>query len=256
MDCQKAQAQLDLRTLGSDAASGPDPSAIARHLAECDVCHLAHESQRQFDRDVANAMADVPIPAGLADRLMATVGNSAAPASVPARIPSGRQRSVRWLATSAVVALLPLLMWGLSPRRPMLNEASVRELAVRWGDAAGDLRQVDFELPAGWNSLRAVQFGESRFASVNGVDIPVRSFLMRMERRQSTISGFIVRLSRGDWYEPLGSTSFSAATVQYAAFGTWVVWREGDTVFICVMKDNAQAMQRLQDLIASSRGLS
>ncbi len=256
MDCQKARAQLELRTLGSDAASGPDTPAAIRHLAECDACHLTHESQRQFDRDVANAMTDVPIPAGLADRLMASVGGSASCAPVPTGTTNGRRRSLRWLTISAVVALLPVLMWSLSPRRPMLNEASVRDLAVQWSDATSDSRVVDFKLPAGWSSLRAVQFGDSRFASVNGVDVPARSFVMRMERRQSTISGFVVRLSHGEWYETLGSTSFSAATVQYAAFGTWVVWREGDTVFICVMKDNAQAMQRLQDLIASSRGLS
>lgn len=256
MDCQKAQAQLELRTLGSDAASGADPSPAARHLADCDACHLAHETQRQFDRDVANAMTDVPIPAGLADRLMASVGGSASPAPVPSGTANGRLRSMRWLTISAVVALLPVLMWSLSPRRPMLNEASVRDLTAQWSDATGDARVVDFRLPAGWGALRAVQFGEPRFASVNGVEVPARSFVMRMERRQSPITGFVVRLDHGEWFETLGPTSFSAATVQYAAFGTWVVWREGDTVFICVMKDNAQAMQRLQDLIASNRGLS
>lgn len=256
MDCQKAQAQLDLKVLGSDAVSGHDPIALARHLEECDACHLAHESQQQFDRDVANAMTDVPVPAGLTDRLMASVGNSPSVVPNPTGSAIWLRRSRHWLTITAVVALLPLLIWALSPRKAMLNEASVRDLAAQWSNATVDSRAVDFKLPSAWNSLRTVQFGESRFASVHGVDIPVQPFSMRIERRQSTISGFIVRLSRGEWSEAVESTSFSAATVQYAAFGTWVVWREGDTVFICVMKDNAQAMQRLQDSIAGSRGLS
>lgn len=256
MDCQKAQAQLEFNTLGSEAGSGPDPSAAVRHLAECDACHLAHESQRQFDRDVANAMTDIPIPTGLADRLRVAVGGATLPSAVSVGSSSGRRRTLRWLTVSAMVALLPLLMWSLSPHRQVLNEGSVRDLVVHWSNETSNSQKVDFRLPAGWGSLRTVQFGDAQIASVNGVEVPTRSFVMRMDRRQPAVSGFVVRLSPGEWHEAIGVTSFSVATVQYAPFGAWVVWREGDSVFICVMRDNAQAMQRLQDLIAGGRSLS
>ena len=44
--------------------------------------------------------------------------------------------------------------------------------------------------------------------------------------------------------------------IQYDTFGTWVVWSEGDAVFVCVIYDDAHTIQRLQDVIARSRNFS
>ena len=255
MDCHKAQAQLDFTTLGQDAVGGSESLAAQRHLAECDACHQTFESQRRFDRRVAQAMSDVPLPPGLVERLSSAVGSaeSVQSGAVPRRRALGR---VGWGV--AAVALLPFLIWVLTPRTPVLNQASVQVLAeLDLNLLPVDSRQGIFSLPAGWSSLRDLQFGESpRLAHVNGSKIPVRDFLLQPDRRSPDVVGLLVRLPKSEWHATPDATSFSSATVEYASFGTWVVWREGDAVFLCILHDNAHAMQRLQDLLAESRDLT
>ena len=264
MDCHQAQAQLDLTTLGRQAATGPEALAAQRHLAECDACHLAVESQQRFDAQVAQAMTDVPLPAGLNERLSAAVSAAnVLPESTLRPLTTGtgpmsRRRMVRTLGWGAIAALVPLLMWGLlAPRVPTLNEASVRELAgLNLDFLPVDLQRAAFS-PAGWSTLRAIQFGDApRRASVHGADVPVMAFLLQTDRRSPRATGLLVRLPQSQWHATPDTTSFSSATIQYESFGTWVVWLEGNEVFVCILHDNAHAMQRLQELIAGSRELT
>lgn len=264
MDCHQAQAQLDLTTLGRQTASGPEALAAQRHLAECDACHLAVESQQRFDNQVAHAMSDVPLPTGLNERLSAAVSAATVrPESTLRPFTSGtgpvsRRRLVRTLGWGVIAALVPLLMWGiLAPRVPTLNEASVRELAgLDPNTLPADPQYVAFS-PAGWSTLRAIQFGDApRLASVNGADVPVMAFLLQTDRRSPRATGLLVRLPQSQWHATPDTTSFSSATIQYESFGTWVVWLEGNEVFVCILHDNAHAMQRLQELIAGSRELT
>ena len=282
MDCHKAQAQLEFTTPGREAAGGPEAIAARHHVAECDACHLALESQQRFDTEIARAMSNVPIPPGLNERLAAAINAATAPAETAARpestgrpsatarpastvrpvsngsVPTPRRRFVRSLGWGVVAALAPLLIWGLLAQRvPPLNEANVRELAgldLNSLPVASD--QAAFS-PADWNSLRAIQLGDApRRATVNGTKVPVMSFQVQTSRRSPPATGFLVRLPKSQWHAEPDTTSFSSATIQYASFGTWVVWLEGDEVYLCILHDNAHAMQSLQKLIAGSRELT
>ncbi len=255
MDCHQAQAQLGLTTLGQDAVGGPESLAAQRHLTECDACHQAFESQRLFDRRVAQAMTDLPVPAGLVERLSSAIGTTESVRPAPGLHRRAMSR-VGWGV--AAVALLPFLIWMLTPRTPVLNQASVQSLAeLDLNTLPVDSRQDAFVPPTGWGSLPSLQFGESpRLAPVDGANVCVRDFRLQPDRRSPAVAGLLVRVPKSQWHTTLGATSFSSAAVEYASFGTWVVWREGDAVFVCILHDNAHAMQWLQDLVAGSRDLT
>lgn len=256
MECREAQAQLEFKSLGRDAASGADVQAAQRHLAECEACHRAMDFQQRFDSEVGRAMSDIPIPVGMTDRLRSAVTSVTPPSSLQG--PARTRRSWRWVTRLSLVLLLPLLAWAWFGTQPAgLNETSVRQIAELERSGLPADSQTPFTVPAGWNSLREIRLESStHVALINGVHVPVRSFLARADRGRPNISGFLVRLNRRQWQSSLEATSFSSAAIQYDTFGTWVVWSEGNTVFVCVMHDDAHAIQRLQDLIAGSREVS
>jgi hypothetical protein len=256
MDCHKAQAQLEFTTLGQEAAGSSDLVAAKTHLAECDSCHQSFESQRRFDMRLSRAMSDVTIPAGLNERLSAAIGETF---SQPTPAQPVRGRSLRWAGGALASVLLILWCCGiLSPHPQKLNQANVHQLAdMDLNALPADTRADLFSVPGEWDSLRGIRFGESpRLAKVAGMNLTVMPLLLQPDRRSPPVSGFVVQLPLAKWHEVPEESSFAAAPMQYASFGTWVVWREGDTVFICVVRDNAETLQRMQELVTASRQLT
>jgi hypothetical protein len=135
----------------------------------------------------------------------------------------------------------------------MLTKGSVGDLAKVDLNALPLDSQQAFPFPTGWNSLREVQFGDSpRLAPINGVQVPVQAFLLRMDR-EAPASGILARIQPSQWQPVPEATSFSSAMVQYAPFGAWVVWQEGDAVFVCILHGDPQAMERFQKRVAGNR---
>jgi hypothetical protein len=255
MDCQQARAQLEHARLGKDAAPGTDALAAERHLSECDVCRGAIASERQVDSLISRAMLDVPVPTGFADRLHAAIPPTLV-TEAPAVLP--RRQLLRRLGWGSL-ALVPMLAIGafLMSHSVVLNDASIREL----GKLDPSLLPVGslptMVTPAGWSSQRAIRFADApRVAVVNRVEVPLLTFTALGDRRSASCTGFLVRLPLTQWHRVPDANSFSRGIIQYAAFGTWVVWREGDNVVICVLQGDAHAMQRLQDLVAAGRQLT
>jgi hypothetical protein len=158
----------------------------------------------------------------------------------------------------AIALLIPLLMWAwLAPRTPALNRVHIAELAaLNLNELPVDSTPME-PVPSGWSSLRAIHFGDRpRRSVVNRVSAPVLAFLAAPDRRSPQTSGFLVKLTPAQWQSVPEATSFSSATIQYEAFGTWVVWREGDSVFLCILHGDAHVMQQLQDMIAGYGGLT
>jgi len=242
MDCHEAQAQFEWMTLGAEPAGGLDRSAVRSHLAECPACRRLWEAHHQFEAQVGRLMSDVPVPAGLQDRLRAAVESCPAPAET-----GSSQRWPRRLVWTAL-ALVPLIVWGVLSRPTSFNESAVSVIAGL------DLNTLPVsgavQSPGSWRSLRAVQWGAgTHMARVQGVQVPVVPFVARLDRRTPHAAGVLVQLTPAQWHASSLAPSFAAATIQYAPFGTWAVWRENDSVYLCILHDNAHVMQRLQEIV-------
>lgn len=255
MDCHKAQAELEFG-LGKELPGTPEVQAARRHVVECQGCRTVLDSQLQFDTRVARAMNDVPVPQGLADRLKASVGaESVRPMTTSGGhgTSSGSMRMIRWTAIAAL-CLVPLLILPFVTQGPVLNEAGIHRLAEARPEDARDAAQVAFAAPHGWTASRSLQLAETpRLSSINRINAPILDFLLRTDRRSSHVTGMLVRLKPSEWSEPLEERTFATSEIRYAAFGTWVAWREGDSVYVCILREDAQVMQRLQLLIAGGR---
>jgi hypothetical protein len=70
MDCKTARNLLQfIRPHGHDLDAA-DHAALQAHLAECTECDAFARAERQHDAHVGAAIRDVPVPAGLKDRLL------------------------------------------------------------------------------------------------------------------------------------------------------------------------------------------
>jgi len=66
----------------------------------------------------------------------------------------------------------------------------------------------------------------------------------------------LLPLHESEWAAPIMAGPFSAAEVQYTTTGTWVVWREGTTVFVLILHGDAPAMEQLQRATAKLPNLT
>lgn len=257
MDCHQAQAQLELANRGKDAVRSADAVAAERHVAECDVCQLAMRSQQRVDDQITRAMGNVPLPDGLTQRLHASINSATTLGPQPTVKPPRRQflQRVVWgsLAAVAIVVTCAVVL----PRSGVLSDANIRELGNL------DLTTLPVNsspvpsLPLGWTSQRLVRFADARIGTVGGRNVLLQTFNAWTDRRSSSGStGFLMKLPQSQWHDVPDATSFGRAQIQYASFGTWVVWREGDSVIVCVLHADAHAMERLQEIVSGGRQLS
>ncbi len=100
MDCKTARLLLprDPRDLGP-----ADRAGLEVHLASCADCTALAGPERAYDRKLAAAMKQVPVPAGLRDRILNRLAQER-----DARL----RRRVRLAWGSAAAAALLLLSWG------------------------------------------------------------------------------------------------------------------------------------------------
>lgn len=70
MDCNNARLLLEVAHPLATQLPADDTQALAAHLAECPECGPWAEAERRSDEKLALAMLDVPVPAGLQDRLL------------------------------------------------------------------------------------------------------------------------------------------------------------------------------------------
>jgi hypothetical protein len=136
--CRPGKGDLVLPGLADLAQAAAQDRAVAEELAR----------SQQFDKAVAAAMHDVPIPAGLLDRLLDaakaadTVERALAqdPPSSPIAIspvqPAPRLTRRRWLIAGgslALVALIGLTIFSLSPRQPhIVAQAELSQSVDDW----------------------------------------------------------------------------------------------------------------------------
>ena len=112
-------------------------------------------------------------------------------------------------------------------------------------------------LPAGWQSLPGMELAEQPVIARDDTrSVPLLRLAFLANRRGPPVTGLLLALSESRWHTRIEATSFSIAAVRYTASGTWVIWREGTTVFVCVLRADARAFEALQHAAASSREVS
>lgn len=105
--------------------------AVAQHLAECADCRQVLEQQRAIRKLLHKAAAEHPVPAGLADRIRASLPQPAEPATVPAVVPPAWWRRP-WLGLSAAAfgglaagVVLTLLLLPAAPQTNLVTDEVV-----------------------------------------------------------------------------------------------------------------------------------
>src|SRR5947209_7636374 len=120
MDCKNARLLLEFARPGGRELEAADAEALHQHLAECSECAaLAHDEQRA-DEHLGRAMRDVPVPAGLRERVLKRLSVE--------RDAWYRRWLVRWAAAAAVLLAVGLLGYHYwFGQRPALDGTVVHQ---------------------------------------------------------------------------------------------------------------------------------
>lgn len=102
MDCELAREQLDAARPDTGDREDSALEAAFAHADACPACAEVVEFRREFDRQAGRVIRDVPVPAGLKERLLAAAEISAQPSVV--RAPAD-QRSARYSRRKVFVAV-------------------------------------------------------------------------------------------------------------------------------------------------------
>lgn len=211
-----------------------------------------------FDSEMAHAMSDIPLPAGLTERLQTAVRAT----SIQAVPDVTRQRiATHWSRRrilSGGIALVIVATWSwFGLREATLTEADVRRLAeLDVGSLLTAPSGTKFSLPSGWHSLPGVELAEQPVIEQDdALSLPLLPLAFRASRRAPRVTGLLLTFAKSRWSSHIEATSLPTAEVRYTASGTWAIWREGTTMFVCVLHGNARYMEALQ-VAASSREVS
>jgi hypothetical protein len=258
--CRPGSDDLSLRELAELAAAATADPAVAEELAR----------SHAFDRQLTAALADVPVPAGLAERILDSL-SCAAPAGpaaeaalftaeAPERAAAGATQRLmrgsrlsrrRWIelgagaCAAAVLGALVVRFWPRTPRRIAPHELA--QMAEAW------LRQI--QSPAGWSSdvaalptalrpptaVRAAPQRWRRFVTPEGWSSVAIDFAAPGSPRAVLL---VVRSSARFAVPemPLPKTRLPLSSAGPAA----IAWQKGDLLYVLAVVEDAQ---RLDDFI-------
>ncbi len=223
-----------------------------------DLSPPASAARSRFDSEVALAMSDVPLPVGLTGRLHTAV--KASPVQ-PSGDATAARRANHWpgrLMLSGSVALVLFAAWSwLGPRAAALTDADVQRLAeLDLSSLPADPSGTRIAIPAGWQSLPGMELGgQPVIVQDDTLSVPVRPLTFRANRHGRRVTGLLLALPESRWFSHIEATSLSDPEVRYTATGTWAIWREGKTIFVCVLRADPRVLEALQ-LAASGREVS
>lgn len=276
MDCRSALELLEIVRPESRDVTEPDVSAAVAHVDACPRCRSTIAGRDALDVKIARTMQDVPIPAGLKERLLATsipsseddfgasqlefeeTGCVAQPVIVHESKQRGSSRRV-WLqgavACAAACLCVVIGLWRFGYFEPA--KLTLDELR---GSATLDLADLpafagDFaaERPGfGWRASSDVDVATQArgfFPAGKRHQVALFEFRFRV-KRNSLVRGALMAVPAALLADPPQDKSFDPGNVQYVATGNGtfptVAWREGDLVYVCVVPESAAG--RLDDL--------
>jgi len=162
MDCKTARmlAPFD-RPLGVEL-DADEAEALANHFAECAECRHLRQAEQAADAHLGRALRDVPVPAGLRDRLLVRLADD--------RRAAFRRRWTRVGAGLAAAVLVAALGWHFwPPSRAQLNLDAISERANLPPQTAGEVeeafrqRGIVVQVPAEFNYGLLTHYGQIEF---------------------------------------------------------------------------------------------
>ena len=190
------------RPNGPDELTAEDAAELARHLAGCPECGAVARQQSGFDAAVGVAMAAVPVPGGLRDRLVTD--------ALARRGADLRRRAYRSaVGVAAALAASVLAFGGYWAQRPAVDSEAVGadynaraefpEQSVRsWLTAQG----LPAELPYDFDYRTYVVHGTRAVAGRDAPVVVFQTWLPNNPNRPDTVEVYVLRESRFDLTSP------------------------------------------------------
>lgn len=268
-DCQTARENWELTTLSRSTECDHPSDDVTAHLESCPNCRIAFREQKRFDEEIADRLADVPIPAGLKDRLRERLKTAAelpvlADAEAPAGtatgdlVVTGRQRrswrrvGTRTISSIAALLLVAAVAWMLQPSR--LEFRSFMQVATAdWAEFSTTSNGAI--LPVAWTSQPGMALGETRSRQVSvglgrTVMISATPFRWSSRRPSVQLEGRLVQMPATAVRPLPAASSFTSATIEYQGADALVSWVDGDQVYICFVPQGAASIEHLQRAFA------
>ncbi len=278
MDCRRALEFLEVVRPDSPDGLLPELAAAVAHVDACSHCRSTVADRNLLDRKIARTMQDVPIPAGLKDRLLAATipadaddfGASQLEAEEAAleavaelhdssssktRGPARRTWLQAALAVTAACLCVGVGLWRFGYFEPSqvtledFRDSATLDLADL-PDFEGDFSP---ERPGfGWRaSPHVVVETPAKGLSLDGGTLhQIALFQFRFQVRRRTVRGALMTVPLSRVADPPPAKSFIPGNVHYVATGqgefTTVAWTERDLVYVCVVPKSAAG--RLDDL--------
>jgi anti-sigma factor (TIGR02949 family) len=128
MDCKDARLLLAFARPGEKELDHDEAEALRQHLADCPDCAAQAQAESRADEHIGRAMRDVPVPAGLRERLLQKLGDE--------RAPWYRRWRVRLAGAAALLLAACLGYVWLFAGRPPLERDEMQRLTARLFSAA------------------------------------------------------------------------------------------------------------------------
>ncbi len=103
MECRNARLLLEFARPGSAELDAVEAEALQQHLTDCPECAALAQFERRADEHLGRAMRDVPVPAGLRERILGKLAGE--------RAAWRRRWLIRASGAAAAVLLLALTGW-------------------------------------------------------------------------------------------------------------------------------------------------
>jgi hypothetical protein len=251
---------------GSEDASEPAMAFLAAGLAADPQLAELYQKIQKADGAVGEAFQDVPVPDGLAERILARLktpagqgapGEPAPPAGPTpdpiASAPPRRRMRRRWLlavgSVGALAGAAALVAVFLFPRQPnrVYSPAEIRQLASdlfeQQQDAFGTGPLVDAEPPPGHlpYSADVVQRAQRRWRWVDLLERRGLAYDITLaDGKRATL--YVVRCQVGDLPRELPPRpAFTSGRRSTSA------WQEGELLYVLVVDGNARTYHRFRE---------
>jgi hypothetical protein len=271
MDCQTALEFLDCVRPDSDDLDLPEMADARAHLNSCDVCQEAFAEMQNFDRSVTVVVQNVDVPVHLLSALLeASAENVATVSGVAAETfsndsgstavaPASRRRVLQIVVSTVCALILGVVAWQWQSQSEQFTETELLERLPLDLSLTGQFDSgFEFSLPATWAGNRRLRVGREfrgiDLDDVAGHDAAVASFSY-LPSRNAPVNGILAAIPANRIPALPKAGSFAQADAQYIPKdGRLVaaVWRERDTVYVCLVLGSAADLERIQRNLSTS----